>query len=298
MVTMAFQTWVGYGPLYLAADLGYFEQEGLEVFFVDETMDSSRQDAFNSGMLDCEAGTLDLLAQKRAFGTPVVAVMALDYSNGGDGIVVSAEIKKIDDLRGKKIALAKNDVGDTFLSYLLRENNIPTEAVTIIPCKTDNAWEAFTKNQADAVVTWEPFLSKSLQRSGSHVLISSREASGIIADTLNVREDLVRNNPQLVKKIIRAWFKALEYYRLHPIEASRIISRYYDMKPEEYRSAVEKVLWLDYLAQVKTFGDDRMLKVFDEISMIKHENGKIPKVPKAQDAINNQLLITSYEASK
>jgi len=62
------QEWVGYGLLYLAREKEFFKEEGIELVFVDEQLDSARRDAFKQGMLDCEAGTIDLLVAKRAQG--------------------------------------------------------------------------------------------------------------------------------------------------------------------------------------------------------------------------------------
>ncbi|MFH1075218.1 MAG: hypothetical protein V1752_09045, partial [Candidatus Firestonebacteria bacterium] len=55
-VTIAFQEWVGYGPFYLAQEKGFCKEEGIELGFIDEQLDSARRDAFKQGMLDCEAG--------------------------------------------------------------------------------------------------------------------------------------------------------------------------------------------------------------------------------------------------
>ncbi|MCX5715157.1 MAG: ABC transporter substrate-binding protein, partial [Candidatus Omnitrophica bacterium] len=57
-VSIAFQNWVGYGPLYLAQEKGFFKDEGIELVFIDEQLDAARGDALRAGMLDCEAGTI------------------------------------------------------------------------------------------------------------------------------------------------------------------------------------------------------------------------------------------------
>ena len=42
---------------------------------MDEEIDSARRDAFKSGMLDSEGGTIDLLVSKTAQDTPITAVL-------------------------------------------------------------------------------------------------------------------------------------------------------------------------------------------------------------------------------
>ena len=210
-INIAFQKWVGYGPLYLAQEKGLFKDEGMELIFIDESLDSARSNAFRRGMLDCEAGTIDLLVTKRSQDIPVVAVLEIDHSNGSDGIASRKDIQKVEDLIGKRIAFARDNVGETFLSYLFYKRGLSLDDITIIPRMPDDAWKALPEGAADAVVTWEPWLSKAAQMPNAHILISTKEEPSIIIDTLNVREDIVKDNPELVKKLMRGWFKATEY---------------------------------------------------------------------------------------
>ena len=296
-VSIAFQQWVGYGPLYLAQEKGFFEEEGIELVFVDERLDSARRDAFKQGMLDCEAGTIDLLVSKRAEDTPVVAVLEIDHSTGSDGIVATKDIKTIEDLRGKKVAFARDDVGETLISYLFHKSGLSLDDITIIPRKPDDAWEAFLEGEVDAAVTWEPWLSKAAQRPGGHILVSTRDEPNIIVDTLNVRQDLVKNNPGLVKKLMRGWLKGVKYCKEHPVEASEIIAKHYEVTPDEYREQITGLKWFDYEEQTKPGETEKWSNLFDTISEIKFANGRIPRKPDAAKAIDRTLLEGLYEDS-
>ncbi len=297
-VRIAFQKWVGYGPLYLAQEKGFFKEEGIELVFVDEQLDSARRDAFKQGMLDCEAGTIDLLVSKRAEDTPIVAVLEIDHSLGSDGIVATEDIKTVEDLIGKKVAFARDDVGETFLSYLFHKNGLSLKDITIVPRGPDDAWLAFLDGDVDAAVTWEPWLSKAAQRPGGHILISTRDEPDIIIDTLNVREDLVKNNPQLVKGLMRGWFKGVTYCKEHPVEASEIIAKHYDVTPEEYREQITGLKWFGYEEQIQESEADEWVSAFNVISEIKFANGRIPSKPNAAKAIDRTLLEGLYENSQ
>lgn len=152
-INIAFHEWVGYGPLYLAADKGFFKDEGIELVFIDEQLDSARRDAFKREMLDSEAGTIDLLVSKRAEDTPIVAVMEIDISSGGDGIVATEDIKRIEDILGKRVALARDNVGETFISYIFHKKGLNMDDVTIIAKRPERVAQAFLDGEADAAVT-------------------------------------------------------------------------------------------------------------------------------------------------
>jgi NitT/TauT family transport system substrate-binding protein len=297
-ITIAFQEWVGYGLFYLADEKGFFKEEGIELVFVDEQSDLARRDAFKQGMLDCEAGTLDLLISKAAQDTPIVGVMKIDRSFGSDGIVAVGDIKKLEDLIGKRVALTRDNVGETFISALFHKNGLSLNNVIIVPEQPEEVSQAFLNGEADACVTWEPQLTKALKRPGSHILTSTKEHEAIIIDTLNVRRDLVENNPGLVKRLMRGWFKALDFYNEHPNEGSEIIAKYYKITPEQYRKQVEGLLWETFEKQEYFSKYKEWVKVFDEIAELKLANGRIPQKPDAAKFLNHTLLEKLYEDSK
>lgn len=297
-LTIAFQNWVGYGLFYLAQEKGFCKEEGIELVFIDEQLDSARRDAFKQGMLDFEAGTLDLLVSKAAQDTPIAMVMEIDHSFGSDGIVISENIKKIEDLINKKVALARDDVGETFISYLFQKNGLSLTNVIIVPTRPDESAKAFLDGKADACVTWEPHLSQALQRPGAHLLTSTREHPDIIIDTLNVRRDLTEHDPGLVKRLMRGWFNALKFYKGHPDEGNKIIAKYYKITPEQYGKQVEGLKWIDYKEQQTPAKHKEWVDVFNTVAELKLANGRIFQKPDAQKFLNHSLLEKLYEISQ
>ncbi|MCX5667004.1 MAG: ABC transporter substrate-binding protein [Candidatus Omnitrophica bacterium] len=293
-VTIAFQSWVGHGLFYLAQERGFCTDEGIELVFIDEQLDSDRRDAFKRGMLDFEAGTLDLLITKTAQGAPLAAVMELDQSSGADAIVATENIMKLEDLAGKKVALARNDVGETLLAALLYKYRLSLNSVTIVPGLPEEIAKIFLDGEADACVTWEPQISEALKRPGAHILASTKEDSGIIIATLNARRDLLENNPGLVKKVMRVWFKGLKYYKEHPLEASEIISKYYKITPGQYRKQSEGLKREDYEEQIKNAESKEWTGIFDLIADIKLADGRISQKPDASKCLNFTLLEKLY----
>ena len=297
-INIAFQEWVGYGLFYLAQEKGFCRDEGIDLFFVDEQLDSARRDAFKAGMLDCEGGTLDLLISKISQATPIVAVLSLDYSFGGDGIVANADIKTIDDLIGKRIALSVDDVSDTFLSTLLHKMGRPLDSVSIVSKMPQDVAQAFLNGEADACVTWQPWLDEALKRPGSHLLTSTKEYPGIIIDTLNVRMNFVKDKPHVVKGLLRAWFRAIDFYKKYPEESSAIIAKYYNITPLEYQQQAKGLIWVDYEEQIKHEWRSQLVEVFDLVSEIKFARGKMGEKPEVQKHIDHSLLETLYEDKK
>jgi NitT/TauT family transport system substrate-binding protein len=129
-------------------------------------------------------------------------------------------------------------------------------------------------------------------------LISTKDEPEIIIDTLNVRQDLVKNNPELVKGLMRGWFKAVKYYRRYPIEAGEIIAKHYNITPKQYRKQILGLKWDDYEKQIMAEQIRKWIETFDVISEIKFANGRISKKPNADKAIDTTLLGNLYENSQ
>jgi len=241
-----------------------------------------------------EAATIDLLVNKRAVETPVVAVTVIDLSLGGDAVVVTKDIRHLRDLVGKKVAFARDNVGETFLSFLFHQAGLSFDQITIVPTGVADAAQVFLAKKADAAVTWEPWVTRALARPGAHVLVSSKDEPGIIVDVLNVREDLLRRKPQAIRALLRGWYRAVDYYQAHPDEASKIIAPHLKVTPEQYRKQIGGLHWPSRKEALEAFGTvdrpGRLRQVFDTIALIKHKNGRIPSRPKAGPALKPEIL--------
>src|SRR4030095_11991917 len=82
------------------------------------------RDAFAAGEVHTLWGTADMMTLfapelTRDSRTSPRVVQQIDWSNGGDGIVVRNSIKSVSDLKGKTIALAQNSPSEYYLTSLL-----------------------------------------------------------------------------------------------------------------------------------------------------------------------------------
>ena len=97
-------TWVGYGPLYLAQELGYFKEEGVDIKLTTIEEKSLQMAAVMSGKVAAALGTVDEFLLYMNKNVCLRYVLALDESSGGDGIIALKDIKSLPDLKGKQVA--------------------------------------------------------------------------------------------------------------------------------------------------------------------------------------------------
>ncbi|MCB0630075.1 MAG: phosphate ABC transporter substrate-binding/OmpA family protein [Saprospiraceae bacterium] len=189
----------------------FYEDYGLKVEFVlNDDVDNSLN-AWKNGDLDLHWYTID------AFPTIVnglkdfnpVVVWQADWSRGGDAIVARRGIRSVEDLRGKKIAVAQLTPSHSFLLWLLDAGGLTVDDVQLVEVgNAIDAASAFKSQQVDAAVVWSPDDEECLKAvTGSTVLESTKSASNIIADIFFAKEEFVRNNRDKLEKLYEGWMR-------------------------------------------------------------------------------------------
>lgn len=253
-VKVAFATWVGYAPLYIAQEKGFFDKYGLDVEIMIIDDESQYAAAMASGNIDALGNVLDREVIHFAKGTPEVVLFAMDESSGGDGIIASKEVTTLSDLKGKSIGLDKSSTSYFFFLTALHKASVPEESVTIHEMGASDAGAAFVAGNLDAAVSWEPWLSKASEREGGHVLVSSKDFPRTIVDVFVMRRDFAKENPEAAIGLTKAWYDAVNWYRDHPEEGNAIMGKGLGESAEDIA---------DMASGVTFFGKDGNLDFFD-----------------------------------
>ncbi len=291
---LSVNTWVGYGPMYLAEEKGFFKDQGVNVNITTLEDAAQRKSAMINGTVDGLGDTVDLLVLSRDEKVPSVTVIQVDESNGADGIVATDNIKTVADLKGKKIAVQKNFVGESFLMYVLKKHGLSPNDVEEVDTESGAAGAAFVSGQVDAAVTFEPWLSKAKERKDGKVLVSSADEPGVIVDTLSVNHNYLKNHPDVVKKVIKGWFEALDYWKTNPTDADQIMAKHYNVTPVEFTDLITGVKW-PTLGENKSYfglGQDKgkFYDVADTFSNIFLELKTIKTKPNIDEAVNKSII--------
>lgn len=291
---VALGPWVGFGPLYLARDKGFFKEQGVDVDLIVLTGVAERNSALKSGKLDALAAPVDYFVLSAGNGVPATIVMAIDESVGGDGIVARKSIKSFAELRGKKVAAQKGLPSDFFLRALLQKNGINVEEIDYIDMETAQAGAAFLAGDLDAAVVWEPWLTRAKEQGNGHILASTRDYRDLIVDCLAFNPALIRTKPEDVQRIVNAILKAIDYAKANPVEASEIMAKYFEVDPKKYRAILEGVEFANLKRNREYFGTREnpgpIFQVASRASEIWLKARAIPKAVQAQDIISTDFV--------
>ena len=222
---LALSTWVGYGPLFVARDQGFFAKEGLEVDLVMMEDVKTRMPALAAGRVDAAVTTIDTVLGFSTAERPLTYLFAIDDSRGGDGIVARREITSVAGLKGHTVAYTEGSVSQFFLSVLLKDAGLTLADIDSRNMTAGDAGAAFVAGRVDAAVTWEPWLSRGKATPHGAVLVDSASRPGLITDVMVTTVPTLEARRSALQALYRAWSAAVDWQKTHEAEADRIMAR-------------------------------------------------------------------------
>jgi NitT/TauT family transport system substrate-binding protein len=243
-VTLGVVNWIGYGPLYCAAANGYFKKYGADVKLVTFSDNSVMSGALRGGELDASTLTYDQVIIADANGWGLKVVMPLDYSVGGDAILAGTAVRGVEDLKGRKVAFQSLSPSDFLLGYALAQRGLSEKDVRPVNVTPEAVVATMASGAVDAGVTYQPSVAMILGLGGGklyHVLLSSRDARGMITDVLAVRDSTVARNPTLVASLIHATMEGLAFMQREPAKAAAIIARTLEISAADVQAQLPNI---------------------------------------------------------
>lgn len=183
---------------------------GIVPFFLNDDpnydiTEEQRTALLDSGQWDCLLTTLDSVA----LSSPGQITAIVDESAGADQLW-GRDVETINDIEGKRIAFARDSVGEYFVYYTLSIAQLsPRSQVTLVPQDSvADAVAAFNDGQADIVSGWEPDIYDA-EAGGGVSLLSSNQLR-IVMDVIVTSRDTIANDANLVQNFHNAWFATLK----------------------------------------------------------------------------------------
>ena len=266
-------TWGGYAPgLYFNEGAQantrsrFYKDYGLKVEFSLENDLINAMNAWIADEYDVIVQTADAFPlytsapDINSFGP--TAFIQVDWSRGGDAIIVKRGINSMNDLKGKKIALAVPAPSQTFLITALEAANLKYSDVTII--KTSDplkAAELFRSDDVDAAVVWSPDdIITTSQVPGSKILMNTEQQSHIIGDIMFAKKDFINKNKGKIDAFYEGWMKGvaeIEAEKSNRQKAAKYLAELNQIGVDDALGMMETVKWTSHGDNVNFFGLNR-----------------------------------------
>jgi ABC-type nitrate/sulfonate/bicarbonate transport system substrate-binding protein len=261
-VRFAINVWAGWAPI-VYANGGFtpgkiWQAPGgqpfkVELVLIDDPV--AMRDAYAAGDVHIGWATVDMLPllleslSKDSRVMPRV-YQQIDWSNGGDGIVVRDTIKTASELRGKTVVLAQNSPSHYFaLNTLINAGVEPAEVDFRF---TNTAFEAAAAFNADkriaGVVSWAPDIYNLSDVRGNRLLVSTATANKLIADVWFARADFAKDHPDIMEGLVRGIFDAMSALEMQ--EAKQQVATWmaegYALPPADALAMLPDAYWTNH----------------------------------------------------
>ena len=274
-----------YAPQYAAIELGYFEEEGIDLTLVnaggaDKVMTSLISGDAQIGFMGSEAS---IYVYQEGSDDPAVNFAQLTQRAGN--FLVGREPEpdfQWENLKGKKVLGGRaGGMPQMVFEYILKKNGIDPKTDLSIDQSINFGLTAaaFTSNDADYTVEFEPFATSLEQEGNGHVAASLGESSGYVPYTAYcAKKSYIEKNPEIIQKFTNAIQKGLEYVNSHTSEeiAKTIKPQFKETDEAALTAIVERYKAQDTWKSDTVFEKDS----FDLLQNILEEAGELPtRVP-------------------
>lgn len=205
---MGFIPNVQFAPFYVAQEKGYFKDEGIDLQF-DYGMENDLLKLLAAGQAQFVVGSGDQVILARAQGLPVVYVMNW-YRKFPIAVFSLQPITRPQDLVGKKVGIP-GPFGATYvgLKGLLYAAKVDEKSVNT-PTIGFTQVESLVSRQVDAAVGYSMNEPVQLRQQGQKPsVIEVSQFIDLVANGLITDEKTVRENPDLVRRMVRASLRGL-----------------------------------------------------------------------------------------
>ena len=218
-----------YAPTSLVLkDQGILEKrlaaDGIAVKWVFSQGSNRSLEYLNGGSIDF-ASTAGLAAVlSRANGSPVKTVYIASRPEWTAlAVPKDSPIKTLADLKGKKIAATKGTDPYLFLLRSLHTAGLGKGDVEIVHLQHPDGRVALERGDVDAWSGLDPHLAASQLQAGSRLLYRNVEFNSY--GVLNVSDSFLKEQPQLIGKVIAAYEEARQWTLAHPQQTAELLAR-------------------------------------------------------------------------
>jgi NitT/TauT family transport system substrate-binding protein len=264
---------MGYLPLFVAVHRGFFKDEGIDIE-LPRLIPAMAQNALMSGDVQYH-GLADSGLRLAARSAPIKAIFY-----GADRpmyyLVAQKEIRSVAELKGKRVGVSQfGGTSDLSARLALKHFGVePERDALIIQIGSEGTRTAALRAGSVAAIIVPVPAVVLLKRDGFNEISFVGDVVEFANNGYTTTDQRIKENPQEVKKVLRALYRGLRFAKENPEGTIGVIQKEWKVEPEVAKES--------YAAIVKALNDDgiigeKQLKIhFDIIRRTEKNIGEIP----------------------
>jgi ABC-type nitrate/sulfonate/bicarbonate transport system substrate-binding protein len=226
----------GHLPMFVGAEKGFFKKHGVDVRLKVVNTGTDMVNAMQKREVQIGDMSVTTFLKARHAGEPfkVIGIIMNDATRDnadeplaivgrkGSGIAAG----KINDLKGKRVGLAKAQTSDEYFKMVLARAGIKYEDVMIENIMAPPALApALKEGKVDAVVSWEPYNTAVLEQVPDSYVV--QRGGGYLSYIMiaTAHDPTIHNSPQVIRNFVAGLAGASQYTRENREEAVEIFAR-------------------------------------------------------------------------
>jgi NitT/TauT family transport system substrate-binding protein len=270
-----------FSGLELGKEQGIWASEGIDLQISAFHGDGQLQQALTAGVIDFGLGSGPGMGYA-VKGVPAHAVASIASEPRNMSIVVTnnSPVKTIDDLRGRRIGVSTaGALTDWLARRLAVDKGWGYDGIEVVPLGEMRTRLAAMKSGelAASVTATEESLQIQQQGAGRMLMTFGDAVPDFHTHVLFATDALRQNNADLVKRVLRAWFKTAAFMRSNRATTVRSVARTMGLS--------EKVVDMVYDEEIRMLSPDGAFspKALEVIRLSLKELGILDQTPAASD---------------
>lgn len=197
-----------------AKEMGYFEEEGLDVELIQFSDGPTIINAMESGSVD--VGYIGQGAHKLCINGQA-SIFAMAHVSNGDAIIGNTEkgVNTLEDLKGKQVAYSSGTSSEDILKKGLDKAGLTMDDITPVDMEATNLVTAMLSGSVDACAAWVPNTTKIMSELGDNG-VKLCDNKTFIEDTVSLSSWICmpkygEENKETLEKFARALYKGFDY---------------------------------------------------------------------------------------
>lgn len=278
--------------IYVAKQMGYFKEEGLTVDILQPANGSSTQ-LIATGRADFGVTYQEAITFARLEGLPIVSLGAIiQHNTSGFASLKDKNIKRPIDFKGKNYGGWGSPVEEATLKELINKDGGKLKDINIL---TTGSMDFFKSSESDVDFAWvfEGWTNIEAKLQGKELnYISLRDYSEELdyyTPIFASSEKLIKTNPKLVKKVMRAIKKGYEYSVKNPEKAGELLLKEVPELDKNLVIESQKYLASKYIDDAPYWGYQK-LEVWERYQNWLYKNNLIDGTTDMKKSFTNEFL--------
>ena len=234
---------------YIAKDAKLFEKNGLDVELVLLRGSGQTSQAMVAGSLFASSVALPAVMLANLNGADLVNV-AHGIAVQGSKLMVRPEIRKVEDLKGKKIGISSlGSAGDLLFGYVLRKYGIDTtrDVFWLAVGNTGERLQALLNGAVDAADLSYPADAQA-ERSGFRALLDARKEIVYPTASVVTRRRTIRDDRDTVMRVVRSYVEGIAFLKQNKSFSQKVLAKYFRTSDPEYLEGAYAIFKQDFIA--------------------------------------------------